>query len=74
MLGKNLVHDGNPAMTWMVSNMVVMKSKYNELMSPTKDRDEEKIDGPMAMLMALGRAMTDSQELVIGSDYEMMSV
>ncbi len=57
VLGKNLVHDGNPAMTWMVSNMVVMKSKYNELMSPTKDRDEEKIDGPMAMLMALGRAL-----------------
>ncbi len=61
---ENLVHekklkfDGNPVMTWMVSNLVVKVSKFNELRSPTKERPENKIDGPMAMLMALGRAMT----------------
>ena len=44
-------------MNWMVSNLVVKVSKFNELMSPTKERPENKIDGPMAMLMALGRAL-----------------
>lgn len=57
VLEGNLRHDGNPVMTWMVSNLVVKVSKFNELRSPTKDRPENKIDGPMAMLMALGRAL-----------------
>ncbi len=52
-----LVHDGNPVMAWMVSNLVVKVSKFNELMSPTKERPENKIDGPIAMLMALGRGL-----------------
>jgi phage terminase large subunit-like protein len=57
VLEKKLKFDGNPVMTWMVSNLVVKVSKFNELRSPTKERPENKIDGPMAMLMALGRAM-----------------
>lgn len=57
VLEKKLAHDGNPVMTWMVSNLVVKVSKFNELMSPTKERPENKIDGPIAMLMALGRAL-----------------
>jgi len=58
VLEKKLKFDGNPVMTWMVSNLVVKVSKFNELRSPTKERPENKIDGPMAMLMALGRAMS----------------
>jgi len=58
VLEKKLRHDGNPVMDWMVSNLVVKISKFNELRSPTKERDENKIDGPMAMLMALGRALS----------------
>ena len=57
VLEKKLKFDGNPVMTWMVSNLVVKISKFNELRSPTKERAENKIDGPMAMLMALGRAL-----------------
>lgn len=53
----NLQHEGNPVMAWMVSNLVVKKSKFNELMAPTKEREENKIDGPLSMLMALGRAL-----------------
>ena len=58
VLEKLLRHDGNPVMSWMVSNLVVKISKFNELRSPTKERAENKIDGPMAMLMALGRALS----------------
>lgn len=57
VLEKKLVHDANPVMGWMVSNLVVKESKFNELKSPTKERPENKIDGPMAMMMALGRAL-----------------
>jgi len=57
-----LVHDGNPVMAWMVSNLVVKQSKFNELMAPTKERAENKIDGPIAMLMALGRALAQTPD------------
>lgn len=50
-------HNGNPVLTWMMSNLVVKKSRFNELLSPTKDRDENKIDGALAVLMAIGRAL-----------------
>jgi phage terminase large subunit-like protein len=60
VLEKKLKFDGNPVMTWMVSNLVVKVSKFNELRSPTKERPENKIDGPMAMLMALGRALANT--------------
>lgn len=59
VLEKKLKFDGNPVMSWMISNLVVKISKFNELRSPTKERAENKIDGPMAMLMALGRALTN---------------
>ena len=61
VLEKKLAHDGNPVMTWMVSNLVVKVSKFNELRSPTKERAENKIDGPIAMLMALGRALAKTE-------------
>lgn len=67
VLERKLKFDGNPVMTWMVSNLVVKVSKFNELMAPTKERPENKIDGPLAMLMALGRALTnDGGEVVQG--------
>ena len=57
MLAGKLRHDNNPVMNWMISNLVVKVSKFNELRAPSKDRPENKIDGVMAMLMALGRAL-----------------
>ena len=62
VLGGKLKHEGNPVMNWMVSNLVVKVSKFNELMSPTKERPENKIDGPIAMLMALGRALQQDHD------------
>lgn len=65
VLEHKLRHDGNPVMTWMVSNLVVKVSKFNELRAPTKERPENKIDGPMAMLMALGRALATADNNTI---------
>lgn len=57
VLEGKLQHAGNPVFTWMVSNVQVSTSKFSGLKHPTKSRDENKIDGPVALFMALGRAM-----------------
>lgn len=50
-------HDGCPVLTWMISNVVChMDNKDN--VYPRKERPENKIDGAVALIMALGRAMT----------------
>lgn len=49
------VHDGNPAMTWMVSNVVCHRDAKDNVY-PRKEREENKIDGPVAAIMGLGRA------------------
>lgn len=58
VLERKLEHDANPVMTWMMSNVVVRVSKITGLKHPTKERDENKIDGPVASLLALGRAIS----------------
>jgi len=57
VLEKKLHFDANPVFTWMVSNVEVSVSKFSGLKHPTKSREENKIDGPVALFMALGRAM-----------------
>jgi phage terminase large subunit-like protein len=51
-------HDGDPAFTWMLSNVVNM-SRTSDLHRPGKERPANKIDGPVALMMALGRWMLD---------------
>lgn len=62
VLEKKLHFDGNPVFTWMVSNVEVQTSKFSGLKHPTKSRDENKIDGPVALFMALGRAMVGPEK------------
>lgn len=64
-----LRHDANPVMTWMVSNLVIKVSKFNGLRQPTKERPENKIDGPIAMLMALGRALATTESDVVDTPF-----
>ena len=57
-------HDGNPVQTWMISNTVT-KANHREEVYPRKagDREEAKIDGVVADIMAVSRAMArDSAE------------
>ncbi|WP_238988909.1 terminase large subunit [Vibrio parahaemolyticus] len=48
-------HDGNPVLTWMMSN-VVSKPDANENHFPRKDKPDQKIDGAVALIMAVYRA------------------
>ena len=61
VLEGKLHFDGNPVFTWMISNVEVQTSKFSGLKQPTKSRAENKIDGPVALFLALGRAMAGSQ-------------
>lgn len=54
-------HDGNPVLTWMMSN-VVAKEDANENVFPRKDKKDQKIDGAVALIMAVYRAMLDEGE------------
>lgn len=59
ILGKQLQHDGNPAMAWMVSNVVVERNHKDEIY-PRKAGGKDsanKIDGPMAFFTALAQVI-----------------
>ena len=49
-------HNADPVLTWMASN-VVAKADAKDNIYPRKERDENKIDGIIAGLMAMGRAV-----------------
>ena len=59
VLRGKLRHDGNPAMTWMMSNVVCHRDVKDNIY-PRKERAENKIDGPVAAIMSLGRAMAQA--------------
>jgi phage terminase large subunit-like protein len=51
-----LHHDGDPVFRWMVSN-VVCHTDAKDNIYPRKERHENKIDGVVAAIIALGRAL-----------------
>ena len=53
---RKIIHDGDPVMTWMMSN-VVAKADAKDNVYPRKERPENKIDGPVAHMMAMARWM-----------------
>ena len=54
--GKKIIHGGHPVLRWNVGN-VVTKVDENENIRPVKDRKTERIDGLVAMINAMARAM-----------------
>lgn len=54
-LGHRLRHPGNPVLDWMASNVVVRKDPAGNI-KPDKEKSRERIDGIVALVMALGRA------------------
>ena len=71
VLQKKLIHDGDPVLGWMASNVVAhLDAKDN--IYPRKERPENKIDGIVALIMALSRAIKLVDSVVLGSDYELM--
>ncbi|WP_067986217.1 terminase large subunit [Neptuniibacter pectenicola] len=55
-------HDGNPIMTWCISNVVGKNVPGNDdIVRPIKEGNDNKIDGAVALIMAIGRIMLSDQ-------------
>lgn len=65
-------HGGNPVLRWMAANVAVDEGP-NESIRPSKKRSHERIDGIVALVMALSRAMVHQQQET-GSVYEQRGV
>lgn len=61
VLQRKLAHGDCPVLTWMASN-VVAKLDAKDNIYPNKERPENKIDGIVAAIMALSRAIAGKQE------------
>ncbi|MGM8871558.1 terminase large subunit [Psychrobacter sp. 2Y5] len=61
VLSQRWAHGGCPIMTWMMSN-VVAKLDAKDNIYPNKERAENKIDGPVAGIMALARAIVHNDD------------
>jgi phage terminase large subunit-like protein len=53
-------HDGNPMLTWMMSN-VVAKLDAKDNIYPRKEKPEQKIDGAVASIMGIARAISGEE-------------
>ena len=71
--GRQIIHDGDPVMTWMMSN-VVARVDAKDNVFPRKERDENKIDGPVALIMAMNRFMNSEHGKLDGFINNMISV
>lgn len=67
VLGRELCHGGNPVLRWMASNVSVTNDPAGNI-KPDKAKSTERIDGIVAAMMALGRAMVADE--VTPSRYE----
>ncbi|MDU7369748.1 MAG: terminase TerL endonuclease subunit, partial [Klebsiella michiganensis] len=68
-------HDGNPIMTWCISNVVGKHLPGNDdVVRPIKEQNENKIDGAVALIMAIGRAMLFEKEETLSNHLESYGV
>ena len=73
-LEQKLVHNGHPVLRWMMDNIFIRRDPAGNI-KPDKEKSTEKIDGAVAMIMALDRAIRcgcvsddsiyDSREMLI---------
>ncbi|MTI84825.1 MAG: terminase large subunit [Firmicutes bacterium] len=55
-LEKKIVHGGNPVLRWMMDNIFVKTDPAGNI-KPDKEKSTERIDGAVALIMALDRAI-----------------
>ena len=56
-------HDGNSLMTWCIGNVIGKNLPGNDdMVRPVKESADQKIDGAVALIMAIGRAMVPDRE------------
>ncbi|WP_230371271.1 terminase TerL endonuclease subunit [Paludibacterium denitrificans] len=69
ILAGGFAHGGQPVLRWMAGNVVVLRDT-NDNYRPNKKRSRERIDGIVALVMALNRAMYHAPEETVRLAYE----
>ncbi len=69
ILTENINHGGNPILEWMSQNMMVKMDPAGNI-KPDKEQSGDKIDGMVALTMAVGRMVFGEQEEEGTSIYE----
>jgi phage terminase large subunit-like protein len=64
VLARRIRHGGNPVLRWMADNMVVRTDPAGNI-KPDKGRSSEKIDGMVALVMAIDRASRNENKLSV---------
>jgi len=73
LLDKKIRHGGNPLLAWMASNAAT-RTDPAENVKLDKDKSGDKIDGVIASIMALGRAMGAGSDRSIYEDRDPLEV
>ena len=60
VLEKRVAHGGHPVLRWMMDNVFIRKDPAGNI-KPDKEKSTEKIDGAVAMIMALDRAIRNGR-------------
>ena len=58
IIGKQIIHNDNPCMNWMLSNVAIQEDPAGNI-KIAKNKSKEKVDGIVALVMALGEIMTE---------------
>lgn len=56
VLEKRIAHGGHPVISWMMDNIFIRTDPVGNI-KPDKEKSTEKIDGALALVMALDRAI-----------------
>lgn len=63
VLSKRIRHGGNPVIRWMAKNVSVMQDAAGNV-KPNKEKSADKIDGIVALIMAIARASVNDSSSV----------
>lgn len=66
-LEERIAHGGNPVLRWMMDNIFIKQDPAGNI-KPDKEKSTEKIDGAVALIMALDRSIRNGG--VSGSVYD----
>jgi phage terminase large subunit-like protein len=75
ILGGNLRHGGHPVLRWMAGNVAIEQDAAGNI-KPSKKKSTEKIDGIVALVMAIDRAARNGETSSVWErdDYEMVTL
>lgn len=69
IMNGSLIHNNNPVMAWMISNVEVYQDDANGNYKIHKGKSKNKVDGPCAVVNAIGRMLKDFEENPIILNY-----